>query len=249
MEKVLEIIKQKRLLKGLSQAVMGRKLNIVSSAYGKIERGQTELSIHRIAQICEVLDLNIMELARALKKARENSQNISPSTGTKKDMVHEFDISNKISYILKSFVNSLVYEKYRQIMLDYPFEEFTAKDLWHSIDGNKEEGLGMTEAEFWDNFGGGYQEVFLEEDEYDGFRKLMKDSNIFYFFKFGLIEDEKLKSLFSKYLSGEDTKCYPLNLKRPLTADVVSEYLSSLTKANIYCPQEGPFAESTSNSF
>lgn len=235
MDKLLETIKQERLIKGLSQAVLGRRLNMVSSAYGKIERGQTELTLKRLVQICQVLELNSIEFSQLFLTTKISpTMNISTATDLTLDI--ELDLSRKINYMFKQFVNSSVQKMYDQIMLNYSFTEFTAEDWWVSLGDNKEEQLGMSEKEFWDTFSNSYQEIFKPEDEYDGFKKLVANSDIFYFFKFGLVEDEHLCTLFTKYMLQENTKCYPLNSKLP--SKLVSNYLNSLTDLDVYEPQE-----------
>lgn len=231
MDKLLETIKQKRLLKGLSQAVLGRRLNMVSSAYGKIERGQTELTLKRLVKICQVLELNSIEFSQLFLSTKISpTMNISTATDLTLDI--ELDLSRKINYMFKQFVNSLVQKMYDQIMLNYSFTEFTTEDWWLSLGDNKEEQLGMSEKEFWDTYGDSCQIIFKPEDEYDGFKKLVENTEIFYFFKFGLVKDEQLRTLFTKYMLQENTKHYPLSSKLPAT--LVSNYLKSLTNLEVY---------------
>ena len=51
-----------RLEKGLTQEQMGEKLNLSTSAYCKIEYGETDLTLTRLSKIAEVLDMSTMEL-------------------------------------------------------------------------------------------------------------------------------------------------------------------------------------------
>ena len=55
-------IKKIRIKKGFSQQTMANKMNIVVSAYGKIERGQTKLTIERLKQIAQILKMDAGEI-------------------------------------------------------------------------------------------------------------------------------------------------------------------------------------------
>ncbi len=135
--------------------------------------------------------------------------------------------------LMRHFINpSNVDDRYRQIMLDYPYTEFTAQDWWDSLGEDKEKELGMTEKEFWDTYSCGYTEIFEPEDEYEGFKKLIANHYIFYFFRFGLIDDNKLNSLFLKYRDRENLTAYGLNAT--VSATTISSYLKSLTGENVY---------------
>lgn len=232
MDKILKTIKKQRLLKGLSQAVIARRLNIVSSAYGKIERGQTELTFKRAGQICEILELNAVELTQELMQANAQKNEVKTVTKSKLPIEYELDISRKINYMFAMFVDSLVFTRYRLIMSDYMHTEFTAEDWWNSLGENKEEELGMTEKEFWEMFDGAYHEVYKPEDKYDGFKKLVSDTDIFYFFRLGLVDDKELNDLFQEYLQRENLTHLPLTSKLP--TEFVNSYLKGLTSTDIF---------------
>lgn len=51
-----------RIEKNLTQEQMGEKLNLSTSAYCKIEYGETDLTLTRLNRIAEVLDMSAMEL-------------------------------------------------------------------------------------------------------------------------------------------------------------------------------------------
>lgn len=55
-------IKNIRELKNLTQEYMAIQLNISLRAYSKIESGETQLTIKRINQISEILNINSLEL-------------------------------------------------------------------------------------------------------------------------------------------------------------------------------------------
>jgi ribosome-binding protein aMBF1 (putative translation factor) len=56
-EKILKKIKDTRKLKGLSHENMAVELNISPSAYNKLERRETTLSLERLLKIKQILDL------------------------------------------------------------------------------------------------------------------------------------------------------------------------------------------------
>lgn len=55
-----------RLEKGLTQEQMGEKLNLSTSAYCKIEYGETDLTLTRLGKIAEVLEMSALELFRKI---------------------------------------------------------------------------------------------------------------------------------------------------------------------------------------
>ncbi len=51
-----------RMVKNLTQEQMGEKLNLSTSAYCKIEYGETDLTLTRLNKIAEVLNMSALEL-------------------------------------------------------------------------------------------------------------------------------------------------------------------------------------------
>ena len=62
MNKIVAKIGEQRKLKGFSHENMAADLNISPSAYNKIERQDTKLSLGRLLQIQQILDLSTMEM-------------------------------------------------------------------------------------------------------------------------------------------------------------------------------------------
>ncbi|GAA4787077.1 hypothetical protein GCM10023231_14010 [Olivibacter ginsenosidimutans] len=62
---LLQRIKSQRKLKGLSQADMANKLNIVLKTYQNIESGITRLDIERLKQISYLIDLDLSAVFQA----------------------------------------------------------------------------------------------------------------------------------------------------------------------------------------
>jgi transcriptional regulator with XRE-family HTH domain len=58
----LDKIRTIRDAKGYSQEYMAELLGISKNAYGKIERGETKPSLHRLEQIASALDLSLEQL-------------------------------------------------------------------------------------------------------------------------------------------------------------------------------------------
>lgn len=61
-ERILKKIRETRKLKGLSHENMAHELNISPSAYNKLERSETTLSLERLLKIREVLELPFSDL-------------------------------------------------------------------------------------------------------------------------------------------------------------------------------------------
>lgn len=59
--KSYEKIRELREKHHLTQEEMALKLNLSTTGYAKIERGETRLNIPRLEQIAEILDVDIME--------------------------------------------------------------------------------------------------------------------------------------------------------------------------------------------
>lgn len=60
--KVYEKIRNLRERNRFSQEEMALKLNMSPNGYAKIERGETKLTLPRLEQIAEILDVDIFEL-------------------------------------------------------------------------------------------------------------------------------------------------------------------------------------------
>ena len=69
MKDVCEKIRLQRLTKKYSQEYMAFMLNISQAAYSKIERAETELTIQRIFDIAEILEINPFTLLPKPKHA------------------------------------------------------------------------------------------------------------------------------------------------------------------------------------
>lgn len=63
-------IKERRVMKGLSQVDMAKKLNISQQAYGRYELGAREPSLQTALDIAELLDFDLGDFLNEYKKAR-----------------------------------------------------------------------------------------------------------------------------------------------------------------------------------
>lgn len=55
-------IKNIRIQKNLTQESLAEKLYMTPAGYGKIERGDTDLTIKKLEQICEVLEISVFHI-------------------------------------------------------------------------------------------------------------------------------------------------------------------------------------------
>lgn len=67
-------IKATRLKKNFSQSDMAEKMNIALLNYGKIERGVTELSVKRLYEIANILEVSVNELLNDSTQSVDNSK-------------------------------------------------------------------------------------------------------------------------------------------------------------------------------
>ncbi len=58
MDEILEKIRTLRLSKGYTQEYMAEKLSIDPVNYGRLERGQSKLTIDRFLKICKILEVD-----------------------------------------------------------------------------------------------------------------------------------------------------------------------------------------------
>ena len=65
---VLKYLRKKRIEKEMSQYEMANRLCVSQNTYFKIEKGKTKLDIFRLLQICNVLELDILDVMSEAKK-------------------------------------------------------------------------------------------------------------------------------------------------------------------------------------
>lgn len=62
MEVIIDRIKEQRKKKGFSHENMANELNISQAAYSKIEKNETRLTVDRLFEIAEILEISVAEL-------------------------------------------------------------------------------------------------------------------------------------------------------------------------------------------
>ena len=70
--KIIELRKSK----GITQSLMAEKLGIAPNNYGKIEKGHTELSVSRLNQIADILNVSLSELLIGEPQATHNEERL-----------------------------------------------------------------------------------------------------------------------------------------------------------------------------
>ena len=62
------IIKDRRIEKRMTQEEISNRLNINRSTYANWEQGVRKFDFETVVQICEVLDIDIIELTKEMRK-------------------------------------------------------------------------------------------------------------------------------------------------------------------------------------
>lgn len=62
MHKIGLTIKKIRELRNYTQEYMAESLKMSQTGYGKIERGETDITVNKIKQIAKILDVNLQDL-------------------------------------------------------------------------------------------------------------------------------------------------------------------------------------------
>lgn len=101
---MLDRIKDFRLKAGLNQSEMGRKLSISQAGYGKIESGATEITVKRLFEISEILEIDILTL---LNLETLIPGNVKQMLNEKDVIISELQASNK----QKETINALLTDK------------------------------------------------------------------------------------------------------------------------------------------
>jgi transcriptional regulator with XRE-family HTH domain len=87
-----EKIRKIRELKGLKQENMAKELGITLNGYGKIERGESSISMERLEQISKVFELGILDILHFDEKVIFNITKMSHSAPN--GIVNNYPVSN-----------------------------------------------------------------------------------------------------------------------------------------------------------
>lgn len=88
METILENIKRLRKQKGYSHENMAHELDISQVAYSKLEKNDTKLSVERLYNIAEILEVEVSELLDIKATNQLNQTNNENSTGYLQQIDH-----------------------------------------------------------------------------------------------------------------------------------------------------------------
>lgn len=94
-------IKKLRELKNITREIMCEKLDISMSGYSKIERGETDLTISRIEQIAEILEVDMSQILNfnASQVFTITNNKLVQGTGAKAESIHFYGDDYKEKYI------------------------------------------------------------------------------------------------------------------------------------------------------
>jgi transcriptional regulator with XRE-family HTH domain len=178
MNNIYSNIKAIREKKGLSQQQMADKLNIVVSGYGKIERGQTHITIERLTQVAFIFEMHIVDIILYKQTAEEKEKEIQLN-----NLIKESDNNKLKAY--QDEINDLVRSKVDMRSTRYgeiiPYHELEDWDLvWV-----QENGI-TTEEEYLNQ----PSERFTPEGDQKAFEEIIAENlDIYLLFEKGFITD------------------------------------------------------------
>ena len=94
-------IKKLRELKSITRETMCEKLELSMSGYSKIERGETDLTISRVQQIAEILEVDLSQILNfdASQIFNISNNKVVQGTGAKAESIHFHGDDHKEKYI------------------------------------------------------------------------------------------------------------------------------------------------------
>ena len=90
MNEVYEAIKKLRTAKGYSQEYMATKLGVTQGSYGRIERGETTLTIERLSEIANVLGSTTEQIFSS-ELVNESNSNLNKQIAVCKARINELE--------------------------------------------------------------------------------------------------------------------------------------------------------------
>ena len=67
---LIDTIRNRRIELNYKQEYVAAKMGVSQNAYSKLELGRSQLTVHRLVQVCRVLEADVCEMLRpALKSA------------------------------------------------------------------------------------------------------------------------------------------------------------------------------------
>ncbi|MBF8965463.1 XRE family transcriptional regulator [Pontibacter sp. FD36] len=193
-----EIIRELRVKKGYSQRQMADKLYITPSAYSKVERERTLLTLQRLGDIAAIFSLTPIELMTYKTIKPMEDRNIELEQLQTKITESERIVQEKHKEIelYRENIMSLIYNTYQKVSSKYeepvPFENLSELE-WPYL-----EMLGIeTEQEYKD--AGTLVSYIRPENELKAFDELIDDMHIYLLFERGLVEDTWFLGMWNKY--------------------------------------------------
>ncbi|MFW6218736.1 MAG: helix-turn-helix domain-containing protein [Bacteroidota bacterium] len=125
--KITNKIRYHRVTKGFSQESMAEKLNISKVNYGNIERGQTKLTLDRLIEISDILEMPVEDFfTNVVNKKNEYYRLLSTMGDFAKLLENQI---GKIALLISEFENC------NSIVIDESKENQT---LWDNLKGEVE---------------------------------------------------------------------------------------------------------------
>jgi transcriptional regulator with XRE-family HTH domain len=99
MNKIYENIKAIRQAKGLTQTYLAEKVGIAINNYGKLERGEIQLTIERLEQLAEIFGMTVIEIMQygsGVESVKVDSEKVKELEKEIKDLKEKIQSYEKI---------------------------------------------------------------------------------------------------------------------------------------------------------
>lgn len=97
-------IKKIREIKGYSQEYIASKMSITQNSYSKIERGETNLSLNKVMEICSILEIDLNTLMNFDEKMIFNNCTQSGNVGENNTFV--FNAAEKMQELFERIIKT-----------------------------------------------------------------------------------------------------------------------------------------------
>lgn len=109
--RILNNIRKTRIGKEISHEAMAMNLGISQTAYTKLERGDTKLTVERLFKIADILEVTVAELLESESSVQQNIHNNEKVTAIGNQRIENLHQENKEIY------EKLIQAKEEQIVL------------------------------------------------------------------------------------------------------------------------------------
>nr|WKN40288.1 helix-turn-helix transcriptional regulator [Tunicatimonas sp. TK19036] len=113
MQNISDIIRRERESRRMTQTQMAEQLNIAQSAYNRIEKGDTDITLKRLAEIARILDVDIEYLIKNLNTS-SRSENTSPNTTEANDELFQIKynvLKEQLLQLLKAYALPYIHHR------------------------------------------------------------------------------------------------------------------------------------------